>query len=265
MSQMWIKSGTTYLAAVSNECLHTKEKQAVLLLPGFMQPKCDIYYFLTIIREQLKLNDYYAIQVDLEGHGDSYTRIEDVTYEMLKNNVINVIDYLDKQGFKECYAIARGYSGNLLLKIIREECRLSKVIALNPIIMDRTERNALVEKISSFADDDGYVCFKENTLKTLYYSLKMFGTTSSNIAETKVKASLLLDIVKESEVVCHDNMKSEKVDVVITNDWRFYYDSSKADVDQFVKQNIKLYNFNERIKLCNYFVSFLNSDKEVVI
>lgn len=254
MNQIWINSKGNNLAALSNGVNCSDKKIAVVILPGFYQAKCDAYYFITNFLMRLKMNNIYAISVDLLGHGDSYGDISDITIDNLLEGINDIVDYLKQEGVESIYAIGRGIIGNILL--YKNNSDLKKIISINPVLLNSEDKNRISYWMKYFQEDK--VCIDSEFLEKNSNILKMFGTETENIRGEFLKKKFLQQIIALPFFEIEDIVKQQINYIFITEDWKKYY---IVDVQKYsgLTSEYKFCNYNDRIKLMDDIIELLES------
>ena len=139
VNQCYIKSGSSYIFAVTNK-ESNEINGAVLLLPGFSQSKSDIDYFMSHLSDKLVKSNYLTMQLDFYGHGDSYGKLEDLSWNIIIKNIESAVNNLRDRMEGPIYIVCRGIYCNALFHTkILNQCRMA--VCVNPLKLIQSNLN----------------------------------------------------------------------------------------------------------------------------
>jgi pimeloyl-ACP methyl ester carboxylesterase len=147
MNQKWIKSEGKALFSVTRTGTRG-QSPCVLLLAGFSLPMCDEDYFFTKTANALFKEGFTSVQVDLTGHGDSPGNLEDVSLEVLRQDMASILHQLEENGAEEIVCIGRGINPVLLAEMEETMPQVKAIIGVNPY---NVRRNQIAEIYSGEA------------------------------------------------------------------------------------------------------------------
>lgn len=157
ISQQWFFSNNRSLLGVLR-IPKRESKDAVLILPAFSQPMCDVDYFMTRMAKMFAEDQIATLQFDPTGHGDSSNRLVNATVDILKEDINNAINYLRSFGFQNISIITRGIMVNISAGVI---CEGVNIIGLNPFLIKCCEINELLKRISCCKEKEVFGIIKE--------------------------------------------------------------------------------------------------------
>ena len=82
-NQTWLVEGSVRLLTVQHFPDVVLPIGAAVLLPGFSHAMCDLDYLMSRLARRLAAQGLMTVQVDLRGHGDSSSRLEDIDLDTL--------------------------------------------------------------------------------------------------------------------------------------------------------------------------------------
>ncbi|MDD2413266.1 MAG: hypothetical protein PHR79_10190 [Bacteroidales bacterium] len=193
VSQNFIQSENSSIFSVIKYPEKQIAENAVLLIPGFGESKCDLDYFLSNLANFFIENNFATMQLDLFAHGDSYGSFEDLNSGIIIKNIISAIKHLKKTSNLKIYVVCRGFYTELLTeKNILDE--IHGLVGISPIKLnvDELERieNALLskERIIEFCDFENR--------QTISKILAMLGAEPDNMFAQKININFLNDIIE---------------------------------------------------------------------
>ena len=199
-NQLYIKSAGTHIMCVMKSMCCLKDiKGAVILVPGFSQSSCDVDYFMTNLSNALNEKRYLTLQVDLYGHGDSYGDLSSINLQILRDNILSVIKYINNsRANMPIWGITRGIYGNLFCEDIIAY-KLSGVICVNPVRIN--------EKLQSYIShaNGNIVEIRDFILENTFFEhlFMLMGAELTNIRGQKININFLDEIANKIEKLHH--------------------------------------------------------------
>lgn len=240
MSQVWINSQGHFL--LGRLTVPAKPTDiGVVLVPGFLEPSSDLYYWNREFLEQLSENGISGLAIDLLGHGDSYLNFCDLNIGIMIQNIRDSVAFLNEQGIQRIALVGRGVSGNLVSKVAKEMDCILAAFSLNPLLLNQSH----LSKLHGYVAAPGqYVTLTKEVLINLEAILYMAGVDMSNIEEERINRQFLDDLLNQEHLFRLDNW-AEECDVMITDDVMRFYDNEMEPY----KCNGFFYNYNDRLGL----------------
>lgn len=168
-------------------------ENAVLLIPGFGESKCDLDYFFDNLANFFVENNFVTMQLDLFAHGDSYGNFEELTSEIIIKNIMVAIKHLKRNSNFKIYVVCRGFYIELLSErnILNE---ISGLVAVNPAKLNVGELERVENAISS---NESVIEFADfNNYEIISKILIMLGAEPDNLFAQKINTNFLKDIVE---------------------------------------------------------------------
>ena len=132
ISQNFVQCENSSIFSVIKYPERQNVQNAVLLIPGFGESKCDLDYFLNNLANFFVENYFVTMQLDLFAHGDSYGSFEDLNSGIIIKNIISAIKHLKKTSNLKIYVVCRGFYTELLSeKSILDD--IYGLVGINPI------------------------------------------------------------------------------------------------------------------------------------
>ena len=166
---------------------------AVLLIPGFGESKCDLDYFLNNLANFFVENNFITMQLDLFAHGDSYGSFEELSSEIIIKNIISAIKYLKKISNIKIYVVCRGF----YIEFLCEESILNEIsglIGINPAKLRTEELNCIENVISLNKPVIEFGDFESQAI--ISKILIMLGAEPDNLFAQKISNIFLNDIIE---------------------------------------------------------------------
>lgn len=169
-------------------------ENAVLLIPGFGESKCDLDYFLNNLSNFFIENNFMTMQLDLFAHGDSYGDFEELSCDIIIDNIVNAIKYLKKKSENlKIYLICRGIYIELISEknILNEICGL---VGISPVKVKTSELICFERTILSNKKTIEIGEFKDREI--ILKILIMLGAEPDNLFAQKINTKFLNDIIE---------------------------------------------------------------------
>lgn len=169
-------------------------ENAVLLIPGFGESKCDLDYFLNNLSNFFIENNFMTMQLDLFAHGDSYGDFEELSCDIIIDNIVNAIKYLKKKSENlKIYLICRGIYIELISEknILNEICGL---VGISPVKVKTSELICFERAILSNKKTIEIGEFKDREI--ILKILIMLGAEPDNLFAQKINTKFLNDIIE---------------------------------------------------------------------
>ena len=198
---------------------------AVLLLPGFGESKSDLDYFLDNLSDYFIENGFATVQVDFFAHGDSFGGFENISSNILSENINNAIEYISGRLGLRVFIVSRGVYIELLadLNILQN---IDGVVCINPIKLE----NEIVDYLDkTFCIDGSLLEFSEFENRELVNKfLTVLGAEPDNLMAQKISASFMNEIFFLLKVKSWDKLTYKNVVWITSNS-----ETDSINVDYF--------------------------------
>lgn len=197
MFQNWIENENGYLFGVSHWPNIGSPKGGVLLLSGFSQSLCDSDYFMSKLARRLINQNYFVLQLDPIGHGDSGGNLEDVTITTLRSSVKTGIEYIKRQLDGPIFCVGRGLSAT----IINDSCISKKVVGvacIDPYCIEGSYVRKLWSDITNKAYEITDLCSQGENKEQKKAFFNALGAENSNLYGQIISGQLIMDLMDYS-------------------------------------------------------------------
>jgi hypothetical protein len=196
--QKWIVSNSKRLFATVH-LPEQKTNNGILLLSGFSHSVCDIDYFMSRLANILVKNNNYIIQVDPYGIGDSDGKLENVTFDTLKQDVKTSVDYLCNMKFKNIFCISRGIMSLIVDNVVYENNYKCKLIHICPTdIIYCKKLHGTIQNLCNDECFDIAILDDDSKKKSIMDFMNSLGAKDSNVLGQKVNLKALLESTLKS-------------------------------------------------------------------
>lgn len=219
-----------------------------------MQSKCDSFYFMSDFAKYLCKNGHNVLLMDLSGSGDSFGEIENITVDSIKDDIRSISRYIHEHGYTQCYAAARGLSGNVLVDIQCSEHMFNKIICINPVWISDDLNDRIKDYLLKLRSE-ALLEINEECYTELEILFKMAGTEKSNIEGEMLNAALLKEI--SDEAFYNFSKTAKDIEVFYTKDFNAYYENSNNSL--YKTNEIRLSDYNDRLTLMKMIVEMTKS------
>lgn len=193
ISQNFVQCENSSIFSVIKYPERQNVQNAVLLIPGFGESKCDLDYFLNNLANFFVENYFVTMQLDLFAHGDSNGSFEELNCEIIIKNIMSAIKYLKKNSDLKIYVVCRGFYTELLSeKSILDD--IYGLVGINPIKLN-TDELARIEDVLSSKEHIIEIGDFENQ-QTISKILVMLGAEPDNLFAQKININFLNDIIE---------------------------------------------------------------------
>lgn len=220
LGQCWVEAGNTFLAGITYIPEQRKPKAAVLIVPGFSQPACDVDYIMSRIARRLQEEGFCVLQLEPSGHGDSPMMLTDVTVESLRQDIQSGIKYIKSQ--LDCkykiFGVGRGLSATLLA-----ETDLTGVAGISPYCLSKEDVSKIWNGLDGYEFEIVEKAGPKETLRRAFFDA--MGSRETNIYGQCMSSQIIEELKVYDALQPLKGMHSKGY-------WIFYDKEGKEETEQ---------------------------------